>query len=219
MEIVFSRFRLSIRLQSIFFPAQATEMTRQLAASGFEIVVPGDELMQGLGGARVEMTGRVAIKDGSLVDLNMEKGIIGLNGIRADRTEADFALVEAAAAGLFDVYEAVWFYETIINGTAFAGEDATAIVGRLPGRVPILAAAGKIWGEELTSYGLRLTSVGRKPNQEEWTDIKMEPDIRRGDLFVFEGVRRSREKERVLEFMRNFAERLQGTLAIMQGES
>lgn len=215
MGVQFSRIRLSVRFRRIFFPVDLLELVSILQETGYQLLLPPEKMSPGGGTSRVEASGTIASKGFSRLDINMERGILGITSAGIEQAIADFEDIETRLGSLVNVPDSAWFYEAILEGTVVGDEPAIMVVAGIAKGAPLFASMSEVWGEPLTNFGFRLIRTGQSPNQEEWLDIKIEPDVRRAEVFVFEGVHRSQEKGRVLTFMRSFTDRLENTIQVI----
>ncbi len=212
----FATVRLSVKFRSVFFPLSAEELTTLLAQAGYEIQMI-DAPSQSAG--RLEVTGPVATKGNAVVDLNMQRSIIGVTSRDLGEALGAFEDIAQLLKQTIDLNDWVWFYEAILAGTTEGDEPAVSILRTLAEDSPIFSKISDVWGRPLTNFGLRLIPVGQVPNQEEWVDIKIEPDVRRAAFFTFEAVSRSATRETVTSFTERLVQSIEGTVALMHTES
>lgn len=220
MRIDFKRARLSVRFGYVFFPISYEELVELLREAGYQVTAPPSQLVTGPSG-RIEASGPIASKAGLTIDVDTERGIVGLSSSLTSEpgtaaTELEFA-VKA-----FDEIEGLlkrfvqglpWnvrFYEVILDGSV-SEVDVRGLLDRLANN-RVFSTLMEIWGAPVTNYGVRLVPLSQLPNQEEWFDIRIEPELRRSQDLIFEGILRSADKTKVTEFTLNFASRLSETL-------
>jgi hypothetical protein len=71
----------------------------------------------------------------------------------------------------------------------------------------IVPEFGSILGQDVSPFTLRLVSKGKVPNQEDWTDIEIEPLVTRPTkTYLISVVCRSNQKSKVLSFTKELSQ-------------
>lgn len=205
--------RISFRLKRILFPIDIRELIGILPSLGYTVL---PQVLQALPGpGMIEIThmtasGPIARKGNLIVDINSDKGFIGVGsssapGIKISIADIESAFneIERAVCDNFDINQNtdIWFYEMLAK---FDCEVKNNILKNKFTNKTLLTRLGNIIGKEVTLYGIRLVPSGAVPNQEEWFDITIQPHIYRPNkIYQISVIYRSPDRNDVLTKFKN----------------
>ncbi|MBA7610524.1 hypothetical protein ES703_17733 [subsurface metagenome] len=214
IKIKLERFHFSVRLGSLFFPLEVSEVTPLLEESGYKI---SEELTKRLAdlplGTKLVVGGAIAEKrdDGKTFRMEPDRGVIAIAGQHVGTIVEDFSNLEKLIKDKLNVSlerEAL-FYEFTAEGTATTGKDPTKIVAKLLNGSRLQSEISKILGSSVTSFGLRLVERERYVTDNQWFDFKIEPLIPKPDTtYHINVVYRHPKRANVI----NAAQSLNGTI-------
>jgi len=216
LKIELSRVRLSLRYREVMFPLDLDEVFDGIQTVGYAVTLD-NESIPSRSDARIDVTGPIGKKGEATFDINMDRAIFGVSTPEPRLTIEEFQSVEGSLNSLLDMSNSVWFYEAILNGGIKTKEATAEILEGFGARLQIFEQLGEIWGEPVTNFGLRLSPPGRIANQEEFFDVKIVPNLRRGDEFGLDAVYRSAEKTKCLRFVERFEDHVSKTIELMGG--
>lgn len=182
------RFSFSVRLNSIFFPLSVEELAVGLETLGYTIsehvratMTPGLRPM----GVRVSIGGIIAEKAEPplRVRIEMDKGILGVDGRDIDQVIEDFRQIEnwIAKEHEVDLGSEAKFYESIFEGTLAVGRTRSPIdtLKQLFSDSAYPSKFSEAVGREVTNFGIRLVEKGQAPTGDTWFDLRIEPSVQR----------------------------------------
>lgn len=173
------RFRISLRLNDILFPIDIRELTKALAEAGYIISQPQ---LPGVG-ARVRVTfgGELARKENVLIDGESERGVLGVVSKSPEDAFAAFNELISILSENFEINvdKRSRFFEILAEIKCAPKKAPVESLGNTFGANQTLKNIGNILGQNVSLFGFRIVPEGKVPNQEEWMDITIEPDILR----------------------------------------
>ena len=184
------RFHLATRLQTLFFPIDLSDLLSVLDSIGYTPLQDLRNLISQLpSGVQPRLSAPIAESADRECSFRTDTGrnVIALAGRTIERVIGDFDQITSA---IRDQYLPAWddevrFHEFIL--------DAEAVVG--PGRDPISEIAllaplqdatwrkfEDIVGLSVANFGFRLVESGRSPNDNVWTEYKVEPAVSKPNM-------------------------------------
>ena len=219
------RFHLATRLQTLFFPVDLDDLLSILDSIGYTGLENVKELLSHVpSGARPRVSAPIAESDDRECSFrtDTERNVIALAGKSIERVIGDFDQITSA---IRDQYVPAWddevrFHEFIL--------DAEAVVG--PGRDPISEIARlaplrddtwrkfeDIVGLPVANFGFRLVERGRSPNDNVWTEYKLEPAVSKPNMsYVVHMIHRGPILEHVTHMATGAQSRVAALLEVMQ---
>ena len=180
-----TRFQLSVRLRSIFFPFGVEDIGPGLEQLGYSLDV---ETLEGLTlptGTRVSIIGEVArkIEPPVSVRIDSQRGILGLHGVDIQTVVDDFENLEAWISDNLSLAlsSEAQFYEFILAADLAVPQGRSPIdtIARVYSDSDFTARFSNLLGMPVTNYGVRLVGRGDMPTSAEWIDLRVEPMVRR----------------------------------------
>lgn len=197
--------RFSIRFNYVLFPFDTGELISILTKYGYAPAAPPPPLAPSRG-IRFAMTGTIARKGGMTIDINDDRGILaatapsstlaisGLNEVlQLIRTNLNVDLEKQAS-----------FYELIGHGAFETDKNPLETIGKITKGNKVIEKLSEVLGEDVSLWTLKLASRGHVPNQVEWFDLTIEPDLMRSSTYNVSAVFRSQDKSRVQKFTEEF---------------
>jgi len=209
--------RLSTRMNYVLFPFDTTELIDVLVKAGYTRTAPPPPFRR-LKGARLGFTGTIARKGEIVIDINDERGFLGATSPSATSTIQGFdEVLQLAKTNLkVDLEGMAAFYEFIGNLEVETDLNALEKIGQLyEGNKPI-EDFGKIMGEAVSHFSLRLAPKGENPNQTEWFDITIEPELIKTSTYRISAIYRSKDKSKVQKFIEEFEVKISKILDIIE---
>lgn len=224
IQIKLERFHFSVRLRSLFFPLEMSELIPLLEESGYKL---REELAKRLAdlplGTKVVVGGAIAEKrdDSQTFRMEPDRGVIAIAGQQVDAIIADFTKLEKLIEDKLNLSlekDAV-FYEFITEGTAATGKDPTKIVAKLLDGSRLQSGISRILGSSVTNFGLRLVERDRYVTENQWFDFKIEPLIPKPDTtYHINVVYRHPERANVIKAAESLKETIENLLLVMERE-
>jgi hypothetical protein len=206
--------RLSIRTNCVLPPFDTTDLIESLAGAGYARATPATPPRPHRG-IRFTFAGPIARKGAVIIDVNDERGILGATSpIPALATQGLNEVLQTVKAKLkVDLESMAMFYEFIGNLEVETQPNPLERIGQISDKVKAFEAFGRIIGEEVSLFSLRLTPKNKVPNQTEWFDITIEPDpIQTASKYAISAVYRSGDKHKVEKFAEEFLPKITGIL-------
>ena len=209
------KFRVSLRMNYVLFPIDGRELIEALAQAGYK-TQPFAPF-----GARQRLTlsGQFAQKGNVAIDGNSDRGTLGVTSTSPD--EAIEALNEMASLLKknlqIDVEEGSRFFEIIADYKIISCEKPIFAISKIFEKNRVLQEIGEILGQQTSLYTLRLVPANMEPNQEEWLDITIEPDVTKpNSRYLISVVFRSKKRETVERFGKELESKLTTILNLIE---
>jgi len=193
------RIRLSVRLNQIIFPIDGFELIDAFRRGGYILLTSPPPLRPLARGAMLEFRGPIAQKGENIIDGNSDRGFLGVEGPSYESAIRGFNELKELIKGNFgiDFDEGARFYEIIAKFDVDTVKNPLEAVSRVFGDNGLMATIDNILEQETSIFSLRFTPKGRIPNQEEWFDITIEPDLIKPTttyaiLLIYRGADRSK---------------------------
>ena len=196
--------RFSIRMNYVLFPFRTTELIDVLVKAGYtRTAPPPPPQLRRIKGARFGFTGTIARKGEIVIDINDERGFMGAASPSPALTIQGFnELLQLAETNLNTNLEGMAaFYELIGSLEVETDLNALEKIRQLSESTKPIEQFGKIMGEDVSLFSLRLIPKGKIPNQTEWFDITIEPDVMKTSTYRISVVYRSKDKSKVQKFI------------------
>ncbi|MBI4336758.1 MAG: hypothetical protein HY683_02865 [Chloroflexi bacterium] len=180
-EIMFTRVRLTVRVDSLFFPLDYGDIAKVLPTLGYELLekrLP----VELPAGARLAVSGRIAQKEPYYVHLSVDRGFIGVDGDEPAGVLSEFKNLLQLLEETYhpDFGKQARFYEIIVDATVRGKGDPLQVLATLSRSIQLLTNLQPLLGEkDLASFGLRLVPRGASPGEDEWFEWRIEPLVPR----------------------------------------
>lgn len=202
------RFRFSTRLNDVLFPIDGRELADALAKAGYSIP---PKLPPARARATIRFTGEIARKNGVIVDGNSDRGVLGVTAKSWDSAINSYNELSSIIQSDLDINidERSRFFEIIAEYKIESPKNPLKSIGNIFSKNRIIKNVNDIFEQKTSMYSLRFTPQEKIPNQEEWLDITIEPDLTKPtSIYNVSVIFRSVEKEKVLNFGKALQTRL-----------
>ncbi|MBA7681849.1 hypothetical protein ES703_90190 [subsurface metagenome] len=184
IDVKTERFYFSVRLRSLFFPMDLTDITPLLQEIGYSIY---RELIERLpeapAGGRLVIGGNIAQRAdvGRRFSMNPDRGVVTITGHDIDGVVDDFTRFEKLVKERLnlDFEDNARFYEINFDGTATTGKDPTKVVAKVYQSSTLLSDISKSLELPVANFGIRVVEKNRYTTEDKWLEIKIEPSIPR----------------------------------------
>lgn len=204
------RFRFSTRLKSLFFPIDGRDLIEVVKKIGYQATPPPTPMPRGAR-VRLGLTGDFAKKEGITLDVNSDRGILGASADTSDLAIKAFDEFSALILDEFgiDLEKESRFYEIIAEVKFDSDENPLKSIADIFEGSPLVSKVGEILKHDVSLYTLRFVTKDKVPNQEEWLDITIEPDLLMPhQKYAVSVVFRSKDKSIVKSFGENLKSNL-----------
>ena len=210
--------RFSIRMTYVLPPLDTVELIDLLVRTGYTRTAPPTPSGRQRG-VRFTFTGPIARKGDIIIDVNDERGIIGVSSPSPASTIQGFNEVfQLAKSNLkVDPESMASFYEFIGQCEVESQFSPLEKIGQISEKVRAIEEFGKVIGKDTSLFSLRLAPKGEIPNQTEWFDITIEPHlIHTTSVYTISVVYRSHDKSKVQKFIEEFLAKTTKILDIIE---
>jgi len=198
---------LAVRYKTLHFPIDPVELAHIVPEAGY--VVADRDLLSVPFGARVAISGPVATKGDTELRINSERGILATRGRDADSVVDEFEALEGFLEEqfAFDSQGASRFYELLAELTVTSAENPLSVMARQSEGVAVLQRLGEVLGFPVSNFTLRAVGTGQEPNDNNWSEVRIEPSIPDTTTRFFVSiVFRNEERDLVVGFARNLTQ-------------
>lgn len=216
------RFHFAAKLNTVHFPLDMTEITSVLKDTGYRLMQPELSARNLPPGMRLLPLGQIAqSEDGERTFvLAPERAVLAVQGRELEKVLTDFIKVITVIREQFvaDLDSKVAFYEFILEGYAKVGPSRNPIkeIAPLFKRNKLFRELGEVLGIPVTTFGFRLVERGRSPDEDSWSEFKIEPDIAKPKTAYFVSiVFRAPDCSRATQNAREAVSKAQGLLSIL----
>lgn len=203
-------FRYSVRFEYVLFPFDMVELVEHLARSGYTPTIGPRPRMFGQN-VRFLAKGKIAQKGDTEVEINDELGVLAtISSSPASALQCLNEIIQLIKDKFcVDLTKNAAFYELMENVDIKTSRNAIEAIEHTGEKNSCMEAIGKILGQEISNYTIRLVPKGQVPSQKEWLDITIEPDtIRPNASYRVLAIYRSEDKSKVETFAQSLVENL-----------
>ena len=211
--------RFSLRFNYILFPFDVIELVKQLAKTGYKITIPPPPKITPKN-IRLTAKGRIAQKGDTEIELNDERGILAATSSSPELAiKCMNEVLQLMKNNLkVNLDEMAFFYELIGSFDIETDKNPLEIIAKINENEEYIDQFSKVLGENISNYTLRLVPRGQVPNQTEWFDVTIEPDvIEATSTYRTQIIFRSKEKIKVENFTQNLMRNITGIINIIEG--
>ena len=210
------RFRFSLRLNDVLFPVDGSELAEALTHIGYSVQ---PKLPPAKARMRVSFAGEIARKNGTTIDGNSDRGILGVTAKSYDSAMATYDELRAIINNelKIDIEKRSRFFEIIAEYKFDSIKNPLKSICKTFGKTRPLKEISDILGHKTSMYSIRLVSEGKIPNQEEWLDITIDPDVIKPDsTYNIVVIFRSSQKGIVEQFGKDLEARLSKVIGTIE---
>jgi hypothetical protein len=175
MELKLQKFRISLVLNSFFFPLTSTEVFDSLKARGFEIPRPQGPLLTG---PRVYVSGVIARKQSVLVDIDGSRNLVGAEGLAIPESLNVFSETMDMLREDFSVnLDRELSYVELIAHYLIKSDNNPFEVIQNAVELRFRDQFRRILNVETSDYRFSITPRGVLPSSREWFEISVSPKL------------------------------------------
>jgi hypothetical protein len=211
MMIKPQKYRIAFVLDALYYPFTYPEIIASLAARKYRIDAAPPQ--SPLGGPRIYVKGYVASKEGSIIQVNDDRGIIACEGQILNSVLASANEIVGLAESDFQV--------SIPSDINYCELLASVVVSDCGNPLETIKSFSEdrylifdeILGVESAGYSIRIIPKGGNPIEKNWFDISITPRFLTSDTeYYIEIVFR---KEKDIETVLSFAEHLHENISLL----
>ncbi|MFQ6075411.1 MAG: hypothetical protein ACE5Z5_04665 [Candidatus Bathyarchaeia archaeon] len=206
-----------VRLGYVLFPLEFRELRDVLARNGYELAgLPGPIPPRP---SRIGYGGEIARKDEYVVQIDSRECLVGISDKSIGTTFGAFReLTKVIKEGFgIDLNENVRYYDVVAHYNIDTGKKPVQEIDRVIEGNSYFPKFDKILGEPTSLFSVRLVPKGSIPNQEEWFDISIEPDILKPQIYHVGVVFRNPDREKSIRFINNLEKTLVNLIKVIEG--
>lgn len=173
MELKLQKFRISLVLNSFFFPLTSSEVFDSMKARGFE--APQGPLLTG---ARVYINGVVGRKQGVLVDIDGSRNLVGTEGLEIPVTLTVFSEIMSMLREDFsvDLDRELSYVEMIAQYLIKSDSNPSEVIQNAV-ELRFRDQFRRILNVETSDYHFSITPRGVLPSSRDWFEINISPKL------------------------------------------
>jgi len=213
-KIMTQEARCGVRFNYVIFPIDFRELRHALAKNGYELSsierIPPPP-------ARISFGGDIARKQQTMVVVETDSGEIGVVGRSLQEAKDSFKeLTDVVKSELgISLHENVRFYWFVVHYKIDTGKTPCNEIAKAENK-DYISRFKQVLGEDISLFSIRLYPKGAIPNQENWFDIAIEPDIMNERFYHVGVVFRSSEKGKTETFLKDLEDILLKLIGIIE---
>src|SRR5436309_10223337 len=198
MKILRGRFRLSIRLNYTIVPIDVVDRLAALQKLGYTVGKPPTLPAGSAGTLEAAPIGRIATLRDSTVDIDLNRGILGVDSSTAEEMLTGFRhLLQVLQKDLNIDTNAHTSFVEFITDLNIEG-DSQALQALRTVQTSLTSVTAKAFGEDTSVFGLRFGSADHEPSGPSWLDLRIEPLLRNLQVYVVSLVYRNPDVKKVI---------------------
>jgi len=212
-----TNIRFSIRMFYVLPPIDTVELIDLLIKAGYTRTAPPTPGRQR--GVQFTFTGPIARKGDIIIDVNDERGILGVaSPLPASTIHGFNEVLQLIKTTLkVDPESMAEFYELIGQCEVESQISPITKFGQISEKIKLMEEFSKVTGKDTSFFSLRLVPKGEIPNQAEWFDITIEPHlVHATSTYNISVVYRSQDKSKVRKFTEEFLSNVTEILDIIE---
>ncbi len=196
-------FSFSITTTDLFFPVDIRDLRPTLARNGYELTrLPTPLAPRQL---RIGGGGVIARKGGFSLNFDAENRSLGLSGDSSDNIIKAFDELTAMVRNELktDLASHVRYYEILGYYRVFTSKIPSEQFSAVSEGVELFETIAEIVGTSVSTFGIRVVPKGGLPNNDDWFDISVEPEIIQPDRYFCGVVCRNKNRNIVEQWASN----------------
>ena len=200
-KIITQEARYGVQLDYVIFPIDFRDLRRVLAKNGYELSpvrnIPSPPI-------RISFVGDLARKGETIISVETESGLIDVVGRSLQEVKDAFEeLVSIIRSELgINLHANIRFYSCVVHYKINTGRTPRNEIAKTE-NPNYIARFSQVLGEDVSLFSVRLLPRGTSPNNENWFDITIEPDVLDETLYHVGVTFRNLDKEKTERFVRN----------------
>jgi hypothetical protein len=212
---------LAVKYGSVLFPFDIGKFVLALSREGFLLPESLEDTILALPlRRRLGLSGIVARKPDLAVRVDQEAQVVAIHAVDARAALREMEAVEVLLKEQFAVVSQslAQYYEFMASMTVRAGVDPSEAWTALLSQTSVVEEASKVLRKDLSPFGLRLVPKGSVPNQTDWFDIRIEPEMHAPDSYHYiDVIYRNSDRADVFAFVRNLEKAVKALVSIVEG--
>lgn len=217
MELKPQKYRLALVLRSMFFPIIFPDCVDSLSNREFSVkpFPPRTAFV----GNRAYVSGRVAEKDDTIVDINSDRHILACEGENLTNVISIMnELIDIAQKDFLVSLNDVDYLELNANLVVTSDKDAVNSIRELYADTKVMKQFSEILKTALGSFSITLAPKEALPTDRKWFDIRIEPRITKPTTeYYVHIVFRNRDIKDVLDFSNALESMIRRLLLVVEG--
>jgi len=214
-KIMTQEARCGVRLNYVIFPIDFRELRHALAKNGYELSSVGERIPSPP--ARIRFSGDVARKGETSVIFESESGVVAVVGKSLQEVKDSFeelARVIDSELGV-NLHGNIKYYSYNVHYKVDTGKTPRNEIAKAENK-DYIARFGQALGKDLSSFSIRLVPKDAIPNQENWFDIAIEPDVMNDKLYHVGVIFRNPNKGKTERFVKDLENALLRLIGIIE---
>ena len=202
MELKLQKFRLSLVLNSVFFPLTSPDVFDALKAREFEV---GRVPVPFPSGVRVYFSGAIARKRDVWIDIDSNRNIVGTEGVSVEDTIQTFSeVIDMLREDFFvDLNKELSYVELIAHLIVFSAKNPLQTLQSYA-ESKKQKEFDKIFGDLTSDYRVSIVPRAVLPSSRKWFEINVSPRLTMPTkAYWLEVVYRDETDDSVVSFARN----------------
>ncbi len=215
------RHRLAFVLSSLFYPLTYPDIVNSLESRGYKITLP-EPRPPVPSGARMYIGGRLAMKEGCLVDIDPDKKIIACEGVevsavlRTTKELLDISTEDFSFDAKSDIDFAELNSEIIVESDSDPGKCLSASFEGLD----LLDRFSGIIQTSVSVFRIGLTPKDSTPSMRDWFDLNIEPRLLAAKReYAVRVIYRKEKWEEIMQFTQQVEETVLKLIRELEGKS
>jgi len=217
MELKPQKYRLALVFKSMFFPMVFPDCVDSLSNRGFSVkpFPPKTAFV----GNRAYVSGRVAERDDTIVELNSERHILACEGLNlTDVVSIMNELIDITQKDFLVSMNDVDYLELNANLVVTSDKKAVNRLRELYADTKVMKQFSDILKTAVGSFSITLAPKEVLPTDRKWFDIRIEPRITKPTKEYFVHlVFRNRDIKDVLDFSNSMESTIRRLLSVVEG--
>lgn len=210
--------RYSVRLKYVMFPIDFRDLRDALARNGYELALIRGSIPDRP--IRISFSGEIARKGEVRISIDSSESEITVRGRSREETTTAFEqlskIIETELG--IDLHLNVWYYEFIAHYLLDTKKRPLEEIAKVTRGNPYFSNFSKVLGEEASLFAIRLSPRSKIPNQADWFDISIEPDVLNADFYHIGVVFRNPNRKNTEKFIKGLEKVLVELVNIIEGQ-
>ena len=174
--LIYRHLSVSVRYKAPLFPFDEYPFIEMIKKHGFLLA---DKIEQPPLGTKLSVKGTVARKGDVLLSMESDRQILAIHAPEPKKALEEFRDLERLLEKElgFSGSRYVYFYELLASLSLKAKRNPLEIWSSYSSQSPKVEKFSKVLGKSASHFGIRLSPQDLEPNQQNWFDIKIRPDL------------------------------------------
>lgn len=218
LELVRSLASYAMTYDTVLFPFDVARLLSLLPKVGYVLAEQVQTMPPSAGTLNVE--GGIARRLDTVLQINSDRRTVGVTSTSVAQSLEGLTQIETLLRDELgvDSREISAFYEFMADVHVEASKSPLEAWQRHLAGTSIVTELSSVLGAEASAYGLRVVPSGSIPNQRDWFDIRIEPQVLSPHkLHHINVVFRDQQPDKVEAFIREFDEMVGRLVALVEG--